>query len=90
MKIKSNSNKIKIKKVREEGTERERERGQRQTGKFACLECLDMLKSSVEFLVVAPSFFTLYSPVLSMQMKFAFDSDVDIYQKLGSIASGTL
>lgn len=69
MKIKSNSNKTKIKKVREEGIQREMKResggGQRQTGKFACLECLDMLKSSLEFLVVPPSFF--HSPLACAQ-----------------------
>lgn len=50
------------------GRHKQRERegdGQRQTGKFACLECLDMLKSSLEFLVVPPSFF--HSPLACAQ-----------------------
>lgn len=33
---------------------------------------------------------SLHSPVLGMKMKFAFDSDVDTYPKLGSIACGSL
>lgn len=57
MKIKSNSNRTKIRKVRERW--RERESGQRQTGKFACLECLDMLKSSFDLLVLCHQVFFL-------------------------------
>jgi len=67
----------KIKKMKtpaaEENQTKKKERKQRQTGKFACLECLDMLKSSWEFLVL-PSFL-----LPGMKMKFASDSDVELF-----------